>query len=58
VKERTAALREKNDELERMNKMFVGRELRMVEIKKRLHELERKSGPQEKRESGKERQQP
>ncbi len=37
---RTAELAEKNDELQRMNKMFVGRELRMVELKERIRELE------------------
>ncbi len=32
----------KNAELERMNRIFVGRELRMVELKERIRELERK----------------
>lgn len=40
VKERTAELEEKNAELYRMNKVFVGRELRMVELKERIKELE------------------
>jgi len=40
VKERTTQLQEKNRELERMNKLFVGRELRMVELKERLRLLE------------------
>lgn len=40
VKERTAQLQEKNQELERANKIFVGRELRMVELKERIRELE------------------
>ena len=40
VRERTAELEEKNGELERMNRLFVGRELRMVELKERLHKLE------------------
>jgi PAS domain S-box-containing protein len=40
VKERTAELENKNRELERMNKLFVGRELRMVELKERIRELE------------------
>lgn len=40
VRERTAELEEKNMELERMNKIFVGRELRMVELKERIKELE------------------
>ncbi|NJD90304.1 MAG: hypothetical protein FIA91_02110, partial [Geobacter sp.] len=44
VRERTAALEQKNMELERMNKVFVGRELRMVSLKERIAELETKSG--------------
>ncbi|NTV13588.1 MAG: PAS domain S-box protein [Desulfobulbaceae bacterium] len=42
VKERTAEIAGKTAELERMNKLFVGRELRMVELKERIKELERK----------------
>lgn len=41
VKERTAELGGKNDELERMNRLFVGRELRMAELKQRISELEK-----------------
>lgn len=44
VKERTTELDEKNRELEHFNKLFVGRELRMVELKERIRELEMKSG--------------
>jgi len=44
VKERTAELAAKNAELERMNRIFVGRELRMVELKERIRELEKKLG--------------
>jgi len=40
VKERTEELERKNIELEQMNKAFVGRELRMVELKERIKELE------------------
>jgi GAF domain-containing protein len=40
VGERTAELAAKNAELERMNKIFVGRELRMMELKERIKELE------------------
>lgn len=40
VKERTAELEVKNAELERMNRLFVGRELRMVELKQKIFELE------------------
>lgn len=36
----TAALAEKNAELERLNRLFVGRELRMRELKARIAELE------------------
>ena len=42
VAERTAQLEEKNAELERFNKLFVGRELRIVELKERAAELENK----------------
>lgn len=41
VKARTAEIAEKNVELERLNKLFVGRELRMVELKERIRELEK-----------------
>jgi len=39
VKERTAELEEKNAELERVNKLFVGRELRMKELKQEIKRL-------------------
>lgn len=42
VKERTNELEKKNTELSRMNKLFVGREIRMVELKQRIAELEAK----------------
>lgn len=42
VLERTRELEEKNAELTRMNKLFVGRELRMIELKNKLKELETK----------------
>lgn len=42
VKDRTAELEDKNDELERMNKLFVGRELRMAELKEQISGLEEK----------------
>lgn len=41
VQERTTELERRNHELEQMNKAFVGRELRMVELKERIKELER-----------------
>lgn len=40
VKERTTELEQKNEELHKMNRIFVGRELRMVELKERIRELE------------------
>ena len=40
VSERTKELERRNHELEQMNKAFVGRELRMEELKKRIRELE------------------
>jgi transcriptional regulator with GAF, ATPase, and Fis domain len=40
VMKRTAELEDKNRELERFNRIFVGRELRMVELKERIRELE------------------
>jgi PAS domain S-box-containing protein len=45
VKERTAELEEKNAELHKMNRLFVGRELRMVELKERIKELEEQQKP-------------
>jgi PAS domain S-box-containing protein len=44
VHERTAELEAKNSELHKMNRLFVGRELRMVELKERIRELEIKAG--------------
>ena len=44
VKKRTVELEEKNAELARLNKIFVGRELRMVELKERIKELDKKQG--------------
>lgn len=44
VKERTQELERRNHELEEMNKAFVGRELRMVELKARIKELEDPQG--------------
>lgn len=41
VVERTQELEEKNAELSRMNKLFVGRELQMIELKKKIKELEK-----------------
>lgn len=43
VKERTQELENKNSMLEKINKAFVGRELRMVELKKEIEKL-KKSG--------------
>ncbi len=44
VRERTAELETKNADLEKMNKAFVGRELKMVELKECIRKLERQSG--------------
>lgn len=46
VRDRTTDLEEKNAELERVNQIFVGRELRMVELKERIKELEKKVNSQ------------
>jgi hypothetical protein len=43
VDERTKELEEKYAELERMNRLFVGRELRMVELKKEIEILKQKT---------------
>lgn len=40
VAERTAELAIKNEELEKLNRIFVGRELRMVELKEKISKLE------------------
>jgi PAS domain S-box-containing protein len=42
VKQRTAELEQKNAELDRMNRLFVGRELRMKELKEKIARLEGK----------------
>jgi PAS domain-containing protein len=44
VNRRTAELEVKNRELARMNKLFVGRELKMIELKERIRELEKGDG--------------
>jgi len=44
VKERTAELEKKIAEIERLNRLFVGRELRMKELKEKIKELEGKTG--------------
>ena len=43
VKERTHELEEKTKELEELNSLFVGRELRMIELKEELKRLKKKS---------------
>ncbi len=42
VAERTARLHEAIERLEELNRVFVGRELKMAELKKRIEELEKK----------------
>ena len=44
VQDRTAELELKNADLEKLNKIFVGRELRMIELKERIKELEKQIG--------------
>jgi methyl-accepting chemotaxis protein len=44
VKERTKDLQEKNEQLEKSNRVFVDRELAMVELKKRISALEESTG--------------
>ena len=41
IKERTAELRKSIGELEELNRVFVGRELTMIELKERIAELEK-----------------
>ena len=43
VEKRTEEVRLKNAELERMNKLFVGRELRMKELKKIIKDIQKKN---------------
>jgi predicted nucleic acid-binding Zn-ribbon protein len=43
VHERTAELAAKCAELERANRLFVGRELRMIELKELIKELEKRA---------------
>jgi predicted nucleic acid-binding Zn-ribbon protein len=42
VKDRTKELQKKVEELERANKLMVGREIRMLEIKKELDKIKDK----------------
>jgi PAS domain S-box-containing protein len=50
VRERTKELEQRNHELEQMNKAFVGREMKMVELKERIRELEQQLlSPKERR---------
>lgn len=42
VSERTKDLENKNAQMSRMNKMFVGREIRMTELKKQITDLQKK----------------
>ena len=44
VMERTRELERRNYDLEQMNRAFVGRELRMLELKERIMKLEEKNG--------------
>lgn len=49
VKERTAQLNQKNEELEQFNRFFVGRELRMIQLKEQIAGLEKKIAELEKK---------
>lgn len=42
VKDRTLELEQKNADLERMNKLFIGRELRMIELKNKIKDMDSK----------------
>jgi nitrate/nitrite-specific signal transduction histidine kinase len=44
VREKTKKLQEKVEELERFNKLVIGRELKMLELKKEIEELKKESG--------------
>jgi C4-dicarboxylate-specific signal transduction histidine kinase len=46
VRERTKELEEKIDELEKFRKLSIGRELKMIDLKKRINELESGSSKQ------------
>ena len=46
VRRRTAEIERQKAELERLNRLFVGRELRMIELKGRIRELEGQGGGQ------------
>lgn len=48
VKERTRELEEKVEELERINRLAVGREIRMVELKEKIKKLEEEPPEREK----------
>ncbi len=41
VKERTQQIEDKNKTFKRMNKLFVGREMRMAELKNQIAELKK-----------------
>lgn len=52
VKERTAELEKKNADLERFNKLFINRELRMIELKKIISDLEKEATELKNKEKG------
>ena len=54
VRERTKELERRNHELEQMNKAFVGRELRMVELKEQIKALGMKEPPAAQESTGRE----
>ncbi len=44
LRDRAKELERRNYELEQMNKAFIGRELKMVELKERIRKLEERAG--------------
>jgi len=50
VKERTKEVEEKMEELEKFNKLAIGRELKMIELKSQIKELKKGSGNEKTRE--------
>jgi predicted transcriptional regulator len=48
INENLKALKKKSEELEEINRYFVDRELKMIELKKEINDLLRSSGREEK----------
>ena len=43
INEKTAELRQNVNQLEELNRVFIGRELKMIELKEQIQELEKKT---------------